>query len=286
MALFDVASRGKPILKWAGGKSGILNQLVEKFPSNFSRYIEPFLGGAAVFLALKEGTPAILNDYNEELFNLYTVVGTKPRELMSALDKMSELYSQDYFYELRATSFNDPVSKAARTVFLNKTGFNGLYRQNSQGRFNVPFGRRLTCPALYDEDNLLAVSKRLSSASIHNFDFEKVIEQAGVGDLVYCDPPYEPLTQTSSFNAYTGGGFSIRDQERLRDACEGAALRGACVVISNSTSPRILDLYKRFEVRRVLAKRAINSKGNGRREIEEVLAFSYDPKRWYQSTTL
>ena len=147
--MFDLRNRAKPPLKWAGGKSQLLNQLVGHFPHCFNRLIEPFLGGAAVALSVQQGTPALLNDSNSELINLYAVIKDKPHELMAVLDRLAQQYSGDFYYQLRADTPASPVEQAARTLFLNKTGFNGLYRQNQQGKFNVPFGHRPTCPKLY-----------------------------------------------------------------------------------------------------------------------------------------
>jgi DNA adenine methylase len=270
---FDIESRAKPVLKWAGGKSGLLTQLVGNFPKTFSRFVEPFMGGGAVAFALKEGVPAVLNDANCELVNLYTVVRDRQRDLMLELDKLKYTYSEEFFYNLRKENPKDNVKRAARTVFLNKAGFNGLYRQNSKGQFNVPFGKRAVCPALYDSENISKVANRLATADLRNEDFELILAEAGPGDLVYCDPPYEPLSVTSSFNSYTGGGFSQGEQVRLRDACIAAAERGAVVAVSNSSADFIKTIYSEWDVRTVSAKRAINSKGNGRGEIEEVLVF-------------
>ncbi len=269
--MFNLGTKSRPILKWAGGKTGLLPQLTKHFPNHFQRYIEPFFGGGAVFFSLKNGVPAVLNDVNKELFNLYSVVRDSPQELMRALDVLTEKYSEEFYYELRTQSPPSFVDMAARTVFLNKTGFNGLYRQNSKGGFNVPYGKRTKCPALYETENLMTVCEKLRNAEIRNQDFESVINDAGAGDFVYCDPPYEPLSATSSFNAYTGGGFSQADQRRLRDACASAAHRGAVVAVSNSSAPFVKSIYEDWDIRTVLAKRAINSNASSRGEIEEVL---------------
>lgn len=280
MAHFNLDTRAKPVLKWAGGKSSVLLKLLDTFPTRFNRYLEPFIGGGAVFFALNKGTTAIINDVNVELCNLYEIIRSKPYELVAMLDGMINKYSEEYYYDLRAKNFSCPVEKAARTVFLNKTGFNGLYRQNSKGGFNVPFGKRPKCPALYDSENLLSASNRLKSAIIFNFDFEKIIDEAGSGDFVYCDPPYEPLSVSSCFNAYNGGGFSQDDQRRLRDACARAASRGAFVAVSNSTANYILNIYQDWDIQRIQAKRSINSKGDSRGEIEEVIVLLYQAHIW------
>lgn len=262
--------RIKPVIKWAGGKSGLLTQLFPLFPLSFVRYFEPFLGGGAVFFSLQFNGPSILNDRNAELIELYETVRDFPTPLMTALDEMANNYSEEFYYALRNQIPASQLLRSARTILLNKTGFNGLYRQNSKGGFNVPFGKKETCPKLYDKDNLLRASQALKHARLESRDFEAVIDQAGKDDFVYCDPPYEPLSRTSSFNAYHGGGFEQNQQIRLKAACRRAQERGAFVVISNSSARFIKDLYSDCEIRSISARRAINSKGNGRGKIEEL----------------
>lgn len=271
MSLFNTENRAKPVLKWAGGKSSLLNQLVQHFPAKFDRFIEPFLGGGAVAFSLREGVPTVLNDTNPELVNLYCVIRDFPSDLMQELNKLALEYSENFYYELRSRIQGTNIERAARTVFLNKTGFNGLYRQNSKGGFNVPFGKRAQCPGLYDRGNVLNVSKRLALAHIRNEDFEALLNTAVAGDFVYCDPPYEPISVTSSFNNYTSGGFSQCDQRRLARACKTAAERGAIVAVSNSSVPFIKEIYSDWDMRTMSARRSINSKGTARGEIEELL---------------
>ncbi len=270
--------RCRPLLKWAGGKSGLLSQISDHLPQSCSTYFEPFLGGGAVYFALENPEKAVINDANAELFVFYEVVRDHPRELMDALDALAKEYSEEFYYELRSSEPRDPVAKAARTVFLNKTGFNGLYRQNSTGAFNVPFGKRVKCPSLYDRENTLLAASKLAHAKICNLDFADIISQAGPGDLVYCDPPYEPLSTTSSFNAYRGGGFSQSEQLRLLKSCLEAQARGAWVLVSNSSAPFILNLYKDFELAKVTANRAVNSKGSRRGAVDEVVLVLRSPK--------
>lgn len=268
---FDVQRRARPVIKWAGGKSGLLEQIFPLLPPHFKGYVEPFLGGAAAFLSLSQSAHAILGELNPELFNLYIVVRDRCSELIAYLDDFKVRYSKSFYYELREQDSGDAVYLAARTVFLNKTCFNGLYRQNSKGKFNVPFGHRAQCPTLYAQDNLLAVAERFSRAELLNLDFEQVIARAGQGDLVYCDPPYEPLSKSSSFNAYTQFGFSQAEQVRLKEACEAAVGRGATVALSNSSARFILELYSEWPVHRIKARRAINSNASRRGMIDEVL---------------
>jgi len=262
--------RTKPLLKWAGGKSGLLSQLLPFFPNTFNRYFEPFLGAGAVFFTLNFKQHAILNDSNQELINFYEIVRDDPWGLMKKLDEFSKEYSEQFYYFLRALQARNKLESAARTLFLNKTGFNGLYRQNLKGQFNVPFGKRLKCPALYEAKNLLQASDSLGQASLMCQDFQKVINFAGPGDFVYCDPPYDPVSKTSSFHAYQPGGFSQNDQRRLKDASLKAQARGATVVVSNSSSAFIHELYADCDVKIVTARRAINSKSQNRGPIGEV----------------
>ena len=268
--MFDLGAREKPILKWAGGKSGLLPQLLPRFPRGFKRYLEPFFGGGAVFFSLQPGVRAIVNDSNRELIDLYEAIRDTPEELMAELDRLARRYCEGFYYELRASGPGSRVARAARTLFLNKTGYNGLYRQNSKGGFNVPFGKRRRCPALYERANLLRVSERLAQAELVHGDFEAILRRARRGDFVYCDPPYEPLSTTSSFNCYLASGFTWREQVRLRDAAEKAARRGAVVMISNSSAPLIPHLYGDWPMHRISARREINSKASGRGEIAEL----------------
>lgn len=263
----------RPVLKWAGGKSGLIGQLACFFPATCKRYIEPFFGGGAVYFGIgaKLAGTAILADCNDELITFYGVVRDAPSELMLALDAMAAQYSERYYYQVRAQDPSDPLDRAARTLFLNKTGFNGLYRQNSSGGFNVPFGKRLKCPALYVRENLLGVSRMLACATLNTSDFAAILAEAASGDVVYCDPPYEPVSRTSSFNSYVGAGFGRDDQLRLRDACLRASARGAHVVVSNSSVAFIYDAYQGCEIHVVQARRAINSKATGRAPVDELV---------------
>ncbi|MBX9703981.1 MAG: Dam family site-specific DNA-(adenine-N6)-methyltransferase [Silvanigrellaceae bacterium] len=275
--LFNIATRTKPILKWAGGKSSLLAQLIPLFPNKFQRYIEPFCGGGAVFFALDTnlGLPSFINDISKDLYSLYLTIRDQPFDLMRALDYLHTQYSEEFYYQVRAYAPETTLDIAARTVFLNKTGFNGLYRLNSKDKFNVPFGKRTHCPKLYDEKHLLEASVRLKHASILNLDFETLLTDSKAGDFIYCDPPYEPLSATSSFNSYHGIPFSMSEQVRLFEACLKASTRGAFVAISNSSSPKILDLYKKNITHKIYARRSINTKGNQRGPIEEVLLTLY-----------
>lgn len=273
--MFDLANRARPVLKWVGGKSGLLPQLVQRFPKRFDRFIEPFAGGAAMFLALEPGTRAVINDSNPELFNLYRMVRDEPEGLMDALDLFREHYGEEFYYRLRAERPLDPIGQAARTVFLNKTGFNGLYRLNKKGEFNVPFGKRSRCPGLYDRDNLLSVSRRLKRGKVTCLDFSDVLKKSRAGDLVYCDPPYIPISRTASFHAYQAGGFNLAEQARLAESCRRAVENGAIVAVSNSHSILFRRLYPGFRFFTVTARRAVNSNATRRGPIKEWLAFHH-----------
>jgi DNA adenine methylase len=271
MVMFELDSKAKPILKWAGGKSGLMTQLLEHFPKKFDRYVEPFFGGGAVFFSLNPNIKSVINDRNRQLITLYEVVRDEPRLLMLELDRLAKQYDEEFYYRLRASKPKDKVAIAARLLFLNKTCFNGLYRENSKGEFNVPFGKRIKCPAFYDFANFLEVSKRLQNTQMCCGDFEAVLREAGKGDLVYCDPPYEPLNATSSFRSYTAEGFTLTDQERLRNCCIEAANRGAVILISNSTAPTIESMFNGHQLSKVMARRTINSKSSSRGKISELL---------------
>jgi DNA adenine methylase len=278
------STRIRPVLKWAGGKSGLLSQISPLFPREFRHYYEPFFGGGAVFFSLNFTGKSYINDSNRELIELYEVIRDEPQKLMRALDALSEHYSESFYYQLRKDMPRDKIARAARTIFLNKTGFNGLYRQNAKGEFNVPFGKRISCPSLYDRENFLHAAASLRSAVLSSMDFEELINKAGDGDFIYCDPPYEPISRTSSFNAYQGGGFSQQEQRRLKEACIRAKCRGAFVIISNSSAEFIKDLYSDCDLSIISAKRAINSNGTSRGAIDEVVVVLNPDRQTFQGS--
>ncbi|HKN06029.1 MAG TPA: DNA adenine methylase [Thermoplasmata archaeon] len=273
-----VVTRGPtPFLKWAGGKAQLLPQMERCFPSSYRTYFEPFLGGGAVFFYLRPGR-AVLSDSNPDLINAFTVVRDNPRGLMEALDQHATRRTEkDYFYEVRALSDSalSPVERAGRTIFLNKTCFNGLYRVNSEGRFNVPWGGYKN-PTLYDRENLLAASALLRGKKILLSDYRKVCPRANLGDFVYLDPPYHPLSETSKFTSYTKEDFGNRDQRQLAETCRRLDKRGVLFMLSNSSTPLIRSLYDGFRIEVLKAKRAINSKGTGRGAIDELLIMNFE----------
>lgn len=267
--------KAKPFLKWAGGKTQILGRIFEHLPKVLRTYYEPFLGGGAVFFALaqeRELSRAVINDCNVELMDCYRVIRDFPEDLMRQLDRYK--YDQKLFDRLRAQmpAKLSPVQRAARMIYLNKNGFNGLYRVNRKGEFNVPFGTFKNPPRTYDRENILACSKLLSRfVDIQNIDFQESLRTARGDDLVYLDPPYVPATATSSFTSYTSGGFGLKEQERLAMTFRDLVHRDVWVIASNSDTPTVRELYRGFEIIPLQARRSINSKGDKRGPVGEVL---------------
>lgn len=272
----DVENRVVPPLKWVGGKSKLLPQVKAALPPEFSRYHEPFVGGGAVFFSvtdIKEGEEVWLSDANPELIEFYEVLRDNPEELMITVDRFRQNHCEGLYYQVRAAQYTTKLDRAARTLYLNKAGFNGLYRKNKKGEFNVPYGKNAN-PSFYDRENLLRASALLALPSVRLKvePFSVALRSARAGSVVYCDPPYEPLSPTSSFKNYTGDGFSRADQTQLRNDMEAAYIRGAAVVTSNSSAPFILDLYARWDVKLVDAARSVNSDGAKRGKVKEMLA--------------
>ncbi len=263
-------STADPYLKWAGGKRSMLRHLRPLVPATFGAFYEPFVGGGALFFALQP-PKAVISDINCRLVRSYVAVRDNVDELVSLLKTYP--YEKDFFLKMRATPIDarSGVEVAAWLIYLNKTCFNGLYRVNRDNGFNVPFGRYAN-PTICDEANLLACSEALKSAAISHDPFETVLKRAAPGDFVYFDPPYLPISATSSFTGYSPDGFGLRDHERLRDVALDLKARGVQVLISNSAAPAIRDLYADgFEVTEVLANRAINANGEGRGKIPELI---------------
>ena len=269
--------RAKPFVKWVGGKTQLLPELTARIPNSFSRYFEPFVGGGALFFYLQP-EQSILIDLNEELTNTYRVVKDKTEALIAALKQHT--YEKEYYYQIRNIdrtrayeSWSD-VQRASRLIYLNKCCFNGLYRVNSKGEFNTPFGRYKN-PRIVDETNLRAVSIALQEAQIITGSFLEVESMINSDDFVYFDPPYAPLNATSNFTGYSQGGFDGEMQEELRNLCKRLNQRGIRFMVSNSSAPLILDLYQDYQVDFVYATRAINSRGHKRGKIPEVIVTNY-----------
>jgi DNA adenine methylase len=275
--LVCVATKPSPFLKWAGGKSQLLSQYGEYFPTSFNQYFEPFIGGGAVFFHMlgKYGDlNATISDCNYDLINCYEVIRNQPTELVEALKKHKN--DSDYFYIVRA---QDPltlskVERAARIIFLNKTCFNGLYRVNRKGQFNVPFGR-YNNPRICDEANIHAVSEVLSQVRIIHSSYDKSANLAKSGDFVYFDPPYQPLSATASFTSYTENSFGLADQQHLSALFAKLSAKGCKVMLSNSDNVLVRELYRGFRIETVKATRAINCKAEKRGQISELLIMNY-----------
>lgn len=274
----------QPFLKWAGGKRQLVSQIREFIPRKFDLYFEPFVGAGAILFDLQPRT-ALINDVNEELINCYRVIKRDPTRLLAHAREHRN--TKSYFYNLRsldrATSFNElsPIERASRIIFLNKTCYNGLFRVNSQGQFNVPFGN-YSKPVIVDEVVIRAVSRYLNEAEVEisNDDFADALSGAGRGDFVYLDPPYDPLSDTASFTGYNLSSFGRDEQRRLREVCDDLSRRKCKVLLSNSDTEFIRDLYgdsKRYTIVGVSATRNINSVGTARGKISELLIFNnYD----------
>ena len=270
-----------PFLKWVGGKRQIIPEILSHLPKNISslNYCEPFIGGGALLFHL-EPKRAIINDYNEELINVYKVIKNNLEELLIDLKKHQN--TSEYFYQIRGIDrqplFNEltNIQHASRIIYLNKTCFNGLYRVNSLGEFNSPFGR-YTNPNIVNEPVLRAVSKYLNSSEITilNGDYEKVLNSVTADTFVYLDPPYHPISESSNFTGYVQGGWSEKHQIRLKKACDDLDKKGVKFLLSNSAAPFIKELYSEYEIHSINANRSINSVGEKRGQIEELLIKNY-----------
>ncbi len=263
----------KPLIKWAGGKSQLLPQLQPLFPKSFRTYHEPFLGGGAVFFHLLP-EKAVLIDNNVELINFYLVVRDHLEDLLADLPKHRN--EAAYYYSIREMDPEkmDPVQRASRFLYLNKTGYNGLWRVNRQGKHNVPFGRYKN-PKIVNEENLRLVSAVLKRAKILLADFSEVLSFARPGDFVYFDPPYHPLSETANFTGYTAESFAKEDQVRLSQVFRELDRRGCLVMLSNSDTPLIKELYRGYNIQVVYAKRAINCRPDRRGPVSELVIRNY-----------
>lgn len=264
----------RPFLKWAGGKSKLIGQYLPYFPTDFKNYYEPFLGGGAVFFHLLP-VEAILMDINQELINTYCCVRDNVELLIELLSEHRARHSGDYYYCLRSRTTGSDIERAARLIYLNKTCFNGLYRENRCGQFNVPIGTYKN-PQICQADILRSASTALKFAKIETGHFKSVLEYAKTSqDFVYFDPPYYPLSQTSNFTAYSRNFFNEDEQIKLRDIFAELRSRGVKVMLSNSDCEFIRDLYSGFNIHTISASRSINSKAGKRGKITEVLVTSY-----------
>jgi len=275
------AASARPVIKWAGGKTQLLAQFEALYPSprEIRRYVEPFVGSAAVFFRVQESLKparALLLDSNEDLIALYEALRDDVDGLVKQLRALRSRHSHEHYYKLRAQQPGRLATtrRAARLIYLNKTCYNGLYRVNSRGEFNVPIGR-YSNPLILDEPNLRAASRALKGVRLRVADFRQAPRYARRGDFFYFDPPYQPLSKTSSFTSYTNGAFRERDQIDLAEVFEKLDAKGCLVMLSNSDTPFVRELYARYGVEKVYARRAINSRADRRGTITEVVVRNY-----------
>jgi DNA adenine methylase len=269
-------------LKWAGGKLQLIEQFENLFPRKFRNYYEPFIGSGAVFFYVKsklKPNKVLLSDTNEELINCFLIVRDKPSELVELLLNHRKKHSKEHYYAVRSIESNrlDSVNRAARLIYLNKTCFNGLYRVNSKGQFNVPFGDYKS-PSIFDKNILFQASQLLQGVDLKVMTFEKVLDFAGKDDFVYFDPPYIPLSKTSSFTRYSKSDFSMKEQKRLSEVFETLDSRGCFLMVSNSDHALTRELYRQHKKNTVVvrAKRMINSVGSKRGAINELIITNYN----------
>lgn len=276
----------KPVIKWAGGKRQILAYLIDHLPRTWEHYYEPFIGGGALLIALYNQEMvkrATISDANPELVNLYRIIQKRPYDLIQALENSGFKNTREQYLWLRST-FNhirgdpsDAVKRAALFLYLNRHGYNGLWRVNRKGEFNVPFGRYHS-PALPSPELIIGFSRMLEHVNIREGDFTNIMRKAREGDFVYCDPPYFPISPTSRFTAYHTTEFSLKDQVRLSKICRILTNRKVSVMVSNSWAPEICELYRGFHCKIIEASRTINSRGDRRTGIPEMIITNYVPR--------
>jgi DNA adenine methylase len=275
----------RPFVKWVGGKRQLLKQFRDRklyppddFDPKKAMYFEPFVGGGAMFFDLKF-KKAVLSDMNSELVITYNIIKSDVDDLIKKLKEHKKKNNKEYFLKVRAQNVKklSDVNVAARFIYLNRTCFNGLYRVNRKGQFNVPYGKNKN-PLICDEENLRKAHKSMKRVRILKQDYKKVLGKAKKGDFVYFDPPYYPISKTSAFTSYTKDAFLEKEQIELRDVFLELHKRGCFVMLSNSNTPFIKKLYSgldEIKIHKVFASRAINSKGTGRGKIKEVVVINY-----------
>lgn len=273
----------KPFTKWVGGKRQLLDKLFDNLPENFNTYYEPMVGGGALLFALQPET-AVINDLNTDLILSYKSIRDNVEELIDILTIHAKSNSKEYYLDIRKTdrdgryeSMTD-VEKAARLMYMLRVNFNGMYRVNQKGQFNVPYGRYKN-PNIVDEDSLLAISEYFNSnqVKILNGSYMDAVKDAKAGDFIYFDPPYVPVNETSYFTSYTANGFNFKDQIELRDTFKELNEKGCFVMLSNSGAEAVFDLYKDFSNTTIIVKatRMINSDSTKRGAVNEVLIKNY-----------
>lgn len=274
----------KPFLKWVGGKGRVISQLEQFFPDNYKNYFEPFVGGGAMYFSIKP-QPATINDINQSLMGAYINIRDNVELLIKELSGLQNQYhnldsdkQKDLFYEIRdrynLIEDKKSIIKSSLLIFLNKTCFNGMYRENRKGGFNVPFGKHGK-PTICDENNLHAISKLLAHTKILSGSYKDAVKTAKAGDFIYFDPPYHPLNPTSSFTSYSEDDFLEKDQIELKLLIDELTKRGCKVMMSNSDTKFIRDLYKEYRQENIMAARSINSNGDGRGKISEIVVLNY-----------
>ncbi|HWU89617.1 MAG TPA: DNA adenine methylase [Kofleriaceae bacterium] len=272
--VLPAAEQAAPIVKWVGGKTKLLPELMARMPEQYGRYFEPFAGGAALFFRVAPRR-AVLADSNADLIGLYNAVAGNVEAVIRKLELHRASHDQHHYYETR-TRWNDhgvawsAADRAATFIYLNKTCFNGLWRVNRAGDFNVPIGR-YTDPPICVPEALRAAGGMLARAKLLCGDYRRAIQGAERGDFLYFDPPYDPVTPTASFTSYTAGAFGPDDQRALAETARALVARGCRVMLSNSDTPFVRSLYKGFRIDRVKCARAINSNASRRGEVDEVI---------------
>ncbi len=270
-----------PVVKWAGGKRRLLERILPLVPEH-ETYYEPFFGGGAVLFALQP-EKAVINDSNADLMDIYRVIASQPEELISLLEEHAAHDSKDYYYEVRALDRDfdryeamTDTDRAARFLYLNKTCFNGLFRVNRSGEFNVPYGRYKN-PEIVGADGIRAMSSYLNRAKIRMLsqDYREVFRGIRENAFVYLDPPYMPISETSSFTGYTAAGFDRQQQTELKKQCDKLNRRGVKFMLSNSCCDFIIRLYRDYRIEHVSALRSVNARADGRGKVEELLIMNY-----------
>jgi DNA adenine methylase len=279
--------RPRPFLKWAGGKATLIEEIAKRVPptETLTRYVEPFVGGGAFFFWIRHELSHLacrISDRNPLLTNTYVVVRDAVDELLPALQVHAHKHSSEHYYKVRQSNPTDPVEQAALFIYLNRTCYNGLWRVNRRGEFNVPLGKYAS-PKIVNESNLRLVSQALRDVEILCVDFEEAVSDCGQSDLIYFDPPYQPLSTTSRFTAYTSEGFGREEQERLARVFETLRKKGAFVILSNSDAEIVRRLYRALRPKptldRVRVPRSINSKAGSRGAIDELLIYHRSRER-------
>lgn len=286
MAPTHVRPNLQPVVKWVGGKRQLLTEIAPLMPLRYNRYCEPFLGGAAVMLYLQPSN-ALVGDLNGELILLYEVIRDNVEDLIDCLNK--HINTKEHYYAVRNIDRDreeflklNRVQRAARLAYLNRTCFNGLFRVNSRGHFNTPFGS-YNNPCIVNPDNLRGVSRYFNENDIEfmHGDFQKLLERLGPGDFVYLDPPYDPVSETSAFVSYNSGGFGQYEQMRLKECLDAITDKGVLFMMSNSSTPFINKLFEEYDITVVKARRAINANANCRGHVDEVVIRNYTTRPAY-----